>query len=392
MRRRAFLSSSVAAAVTAASLSKAAEAQASDGTGLKVGAGRAAIGIPSSLLPLDNFTTVHDDLYVRILLLEDGSRRVALTVLDLTSISAEAISAIRAVITKAAGVATADIVVTVTHTFSAPHVQSTSTSMGTAQYVEQIKQATSTAIAAAVKGLKAARVGYGTGECDVQAGHIRSATAITKVFGDGQKLIVVAVEYDQDVDTSTLSTSTFAVTDRTITKVYANRTTALAERGRDGHYVIVELSPDDTAAALWETGQGSGTPTGTPNTPAATASPSPSGSSGSGAPGGGGPEVGDSTPGGTIVAAKATLTQKGTVTTTRGARYPAIDNTLTTSSVMNPIVDDFQQFTFDDPATGQTLKYNLRARWCRGSVPCAGRARRTRPGTSPSSWHRNTAP
>jgi neutral ceramidase len=96
MHRRAFLSSSVAAAVTAASLSKAAEAQASDGTGLKVGAGRAAIGIPSSLLPLDNFTTVHDDLYVRILLLEDGSRRVALTVLDLTSISAEAISAIRA--------------------------------------------------------------------------------------------------------------------------------------------------------------------------------------------------------------------------------------------------------------------------------------------------------
>jgi neutral ceramidase len=64
-------------------------------------------------------------------------------------------------------VATADIVVTVTHTFSAPHVQSTSTSMGTAQYVEQIKQATSTAITAAVKGLRAARVGYGTGECDV---------------------------------------------------------------------------------------------------------------------------------------------------------------------------------------------------------------------------------
>lgn len=91
MRRRA-------TAVTAASLSTAAEAQASGGTGLKVGAGRSAIAIPSSLLPLDNFTTVHDDLYVRILLLESGARRVALTMLDLTSISAEAIAAIRAVI------------------------------------------------------------------------------------------------------------------------------------------------------------------------------------------------------------------------------------------------------------------------------------------------------
>ncbi|MFE9997256.1 hypothetical protein [Streptomyces avermitilis] len=120
-----------------------------------------------------------------------------------------------------------------------------------------------------------------------KAGHVRGATAITKVFGDGQKLIAVAVEYDREIDSSTLSTSTFAVTDRTVTKVYANTTAALAERGRDGSYVVVELSPDDTAAALWVTGQGSGTPTGTPGTPTATASPSPSSSSGSGgAPGG----------------------------------------------------------------------------------------------------------
>ncbi|WP_405922934.1 alpha/beta hydrolase-fold protein [Streptomyces sp. NBC_00035] len=194
-----------------------------------------------------------------------------------------------------------------------------------------------------------------------QAGHIRSATAITKVFGDGQKLMAVAVEYDQEIDTSTLSTSTFAVTDRTVTKVYANRTAALAERGKDGRYVIVELSSEDTAAALWVTGQGSSTPTSTPSsTSTATASPSPSSSSGSGgAPGGGGPVVGDDTPGGTIVAAKATLVQKGTVTSTRGTRYAATDTTLTTSSVVNLIVDDFKQFTYDDSATGQTLRYNL---------------------------------
>ncbi|MFJ8503539.1 hypothetical protein [Streptomyces avermitilis] len=171
----------MAAAISAASLSTATAAYASGaspaagasaakrsaGTGLKVGAGRAAIGIPSSLLPLDNFTTVHDDLYVRVLLLESGSGRVALTVLDLTSISAEAISAIRAIIAEAAGVAAADIVVTVTHTFSAPHVQAADSSTGAARYIEQIKQAASTAVGAAVKGLRAARVGYGTGKCDV---------------------------------------------------------------------------------------------------------------------------------------------------------------------------------------------------------------------------------
>jgi len=167
LHRRSFLGSSIAAAVAALSLGDAMTADAATNTGLRAGAGRAAISIPVSLLPLDGFTTVHDDLYVRILLLENGSRRVALAVLDLTSISAEAIAAMRTTIAKASGVATADIVVTVTHTFSAPHVRATSTSPAAAQYVQQITKAAATATAAAVKGLRSARVGFGTGTCDV---------------------------------------------------------------------------------------------------------------------------------------------------------------------------------------------------------------------------------
>ncbi|MDV9176629.1 alpha/beta hydrolase-fold protein, partial [Streptomyces sp. W16] len=79
----------------------------------------------------------------------------------------------------------------------------------------------------------------------------------------------------------------------------------------------------------------------------------------SGGVGAGGPKVGDTTPGGTIVAAKATLTQAGTITTAHGTQYPASSTALTTDAVKNLIVDDFQQFTFADPATGQTLNYNL---------------------------------
>ncbi|MFD4509425.1 alpha/beta hydrolase-fold protein [Streptomyces sp. NPDC058457] len=211
--------------------------------------------------------------------------------------------------------------------------------------------------AAAVVGGTALGAAADPNETASTAGHVRGATAITKVFGDGQKLIAVAVEYDRDIDGSTLSTSTFAVTGRTVTKVYANRTAALAERGRDGRFAVVELSPDDATAALWVTQQGGGgTSTGSP-------SPSPSDTSGSGgsggAPGAGGPKVGDSTPGGTIVAATASVVQKDTVRTTHGARYAATGTTLTTSAVVNLIVDDFQQFTFDDPATGQSLRYNL---------------------------------
>ncbi len=189
------------------------------------------------------------------------------------------------------------------------------------------------------------------------AGHVRGVTAITKVFGDGQKLIAVAVEYDRDIDGSGLSTSTFAVTDRTVTKVYTNGAAALADRSTSGRFVIVELSPGDTAAALWVTQQGGGT--GASSSTSAPATSTTAAAASGSAPGAGGPKVGDSTPGGTIVAAKASLVQKGAVTTTDGAQYAAASTTLTTGAVVNLIVDDFKQFTYKDPATGQTLKYNL---------------------------------
>ncbi|MFF3711734.1 carboxylesterase family protein [Streptomyces phaeochromogenes] len=114
----------------------------------------------------------------------------------------------------------------------------------------------------------------------------------------------------------------------------------------------MELSPDDTAAALWVTRQGSGTP------PDGGSDGGGSGDDGGG-PGAGGPKVGDTTPGGTVVAAKSTLTQSGTVTTTRGTRYAADGTARTTDAVVNLIVDDFRQFSFSDPVTGQTLRYNL---------------------------------
>jgi hypothetical protein len=262
MHRRSFLSGSVAAAVTAAAMTggagvaRASDASAATGksaeAGLKVGAGRAAIGIPSSLLPLDKFTTVHDDLYVRVLLLENGARRVALAVLDLTSISAEAIAQMRTVISKAAGVATADIVVTVTHTFSAPHVQASTSSAGAAQYVQQITAATSTAVAAAVKALQPARVGYGTGTCDVnvnrdvltadgwwlgtgEAGSSDKHVGVTRFDDLSGNPIAVLMNYN--VQSSVMMESVMANGDLPITADLAGAAVQHVEKQYDGDVV-----------------------------------------------------------------------------------------------------------------------------------------------------------
>ncbi len=73
----------------------------------------------------------------------------------------------RDVITAATGVAAANIMVTVTHCFSAPHVQASSSSAGAAAYVQDIVAATRSAVADAVQNLQDAEVGYGSGRVDV---------------------------------------------------------------------------------------------------------------------------------------------------------------------------------------------------------------------------------
>ncbi|MET7680414.1 hypothetical protein [Streptomyces sp. NPDC005423] len=135
--------------------------------GLRVGVGKAAFTPSASLLPLDNFTAVHDDLHVRVLLVESGARRIALAVLDLTSISAEAVALMRQAVAAATGIAATDIMITVTHCFSAPHVAATTASANAAAYVRNIVTATSAAVADAVGNLQDAQVGYGSGRADV---------------------------------------------------------------------------------------------------------------------------------------------------------------------------------------------------------------------------------
>ena len=195
----------LAAAAAAGPTNESAGPANSAGSGknaLAVGAGKAAISIPAALLPLDSFTTVHDDLYVRVLLLTSGATKAVLVVIDLTSISAEAITGIRTVITKATGVAGANIVVTVTHTFSAPHVMSASQSTQEAAWINNIITAASSATADAVQGLRPAKVGYGRGTADVNVNrNVRTAQGWWLGTGeDGPSDKTVGVTRFDDLD------------------------------------------------------------------------------------------------------------------------------------------------------------------------------------------------
>ena len=181
---------------------------------------------------------------------------------------------------------------------------------------------------------------------------ITDVTALTEVFGDGMKLVAVAVHYDRDVDTTKLASSSFAVANRTITRVYANTVAAVTDTGCNGRYVIVELSPADSAAALWATSQGGGASPGGPSTPG-------SGSDTGTAPKGGPPAAGQAGPAPTLTAPSAAITQVSALRALDGSSLPAVPSPVTTGKVINPIVDDFRQLVFTDPDTGTALHYNL---------------------------------
>lgn len=74
--------------------------------------------------------------------------------------------------------------------------------------------------------------------------HVKSVSAVNKVFSDGLKTTAVAIEYDQTIMNSKLSKTAYTVEGKIITKVYANTEATTASKGANGKYVIIELSTD----------------------------------------------------------------------------------------------------------------------------------------------------
>jgi predicted peptidase len=174
----------------------------------------------------------------------------------------------------------------------------------------------------------------------------KSATAVTQVFGEGVKLVAVAVEYDAPVDGASLSIDSFTIEGHTVTEVFASATADPAGRAGQGAFVIVALSLADANAALAQKieQQGGGEP-----------------EEGPGGAGGRGPGQAGDIPAydTTYPTASATLVQSGPVGLADGRVIKGGGSAIGTTVVKNLVVDDFRQLEFNDPETGKRLRYNL---------------------------------
>ncbi|MCD8159715.1 MAG: hypothetical protein LUE61_00705 [Clostridiales bacterium] len=87
----------------------------------QAGAGIAPVRLDNGCLPLDGFIGTHDDLHVRVLLLE-GTVRFALVSIEITSIFDDTRDRFRDLASRALDTAPDNVWITLTHSFCGPHI------------------------------------------------------------------------------------------------------------------------------------------------------------------------------------------------------------------------------------------------------------------------------
>ena len=150
---------------------------------------------------------------------------------------------------------------------------------------------------------------------------IRNVTSVTEVFGNGQQITHIIIEFNDKVVNSQLSRDTFSVPGRTVEKVYSNTQPEKTNIVKDGKYVIIELNPKDKDASLRVEG---------------------------------GSEIGFQ-----MKKATSKITQKEDILFTNGKKMEKSIAILENNKTKNLVVENFKQFVFKDPRTGTSVKYNL---------------------------------
>lgn len=168
LNRRSFLTATLGATM-AAGLAPLAFGGPKAAFSFRAGAGKAEITFSAMAWPVDGFSSQHDPLAIRVLLLEFSGIRYAIVVVELTSLSEEIIDDMKTMIAQTAGVAADNTLICASHTFSAPHVFPTAhlppdTDKAQNQALHHhLNAALANALSRALRNLQPARIGYRSG-------------------------------------------------------------------------------------------------------------------------------------------------------------------------------------------------------------------------------------
>ncbi|MBV6432932.1 MAG: hypothetical protein IANPNBLG_03079 [Bryobacteraceae bacterium] len=106
---------------------------------------------------------VHDELHARALVLDNGKARLAFVVCDLCVVAPEVIGNAKALIERHTGIPPRAVLVSATHTHSAPAAARLFQSEPDPRYMELLAARISDAVRRALRRMQPARIGWGTG-------------------------------------------------------------------------------------------------------------------------------------------------------------------------------------------------------------------------------------
>ena len=84
---------------------------------------------------------------------------------------------------------------------------------------------------------------------------VKSLTAVSPVYPDGQKIDTVVIEYERETDSTRAEgpqADAYEVTGRRIVRVYTNDASQRSQAPKRGRYCILELDPREEAAAVMQ--------------------------------------------------------------------------------------------------------------------------------------------
>jgi predicted peptidase len=160
--------------------------------------------------------------------------------------------------------------------------------------------------------------------CAFGADHLKSATAIKEVFGDGAKVTSIELVYGEPIDSTSINLTTFSVDNMEVANVYTR-----------GNSVVLSLKHDLQLMQDRESGAGRRIqgPRSGPNNR------------------GGGHQLQQPRP--------IQVSQNATISAISGAKYAPSSEPFVVENVKTLVADDFLSLSYNDAATGKTLSYNL---------------------------------
>lgn len=163
--------------------------------------------------------------------------------------------------------------------------------------------------------------------------NILNAKGVAEVYGDGEKISYAILEYSKNLNPKTIATTDFGVEGKILSAVYINDAPALTNKDKVGRYVILKFANIN----MTYDGDLSQKPDHPKNNPRAGDAPMRSNRQ--------------------LPNLNFTVKQLNTITAVDGTEFLPTEKLV--ENISAPVIEKFQQFTYTDPATGNSMPYNL---------------------------------